>query len=102
MDFNLVVLAGRVAAPTEITATETGRVVRCLVAVQTAHPRHRLDLVPVVVDQAVTPMAATPQPGDQIWVAGTIRRRLATESGRGGIEVAARHVEVPSGPRSDG
>ena len=50
MDFNVVVLSGRLAAPPELRVFESGlRLVRYLVTVRADEPRRRVDVVPVTL-----------------------------------------------------
>ena len=50
MDLNLVVLAGRLAAPPELRAFESGAtLIRYLVTVRSEEPRRRVDVVPVTL-----------------------------------------------------
>lgn len=98
MDFNLVVLAGRLAAPLEHRTFESGSsLVRLLVTVTSVHPRRRVDVVPVTLwDPEPSLVADAPQPGHHVWVAGAVQRRFweAGEGRRSRIEIVARHVEI--------
>ena len=50
MDFNVVVLSGRLAAPPELRVFESGlRLVRYLITVRADEPRRRVDVVPVTL-----------------------------------------------------
>lgn len=96
MDLNLVVLAGRLAAPPEIRQFESGtRLVRYLVTVRTEEPVRRVDVVPVTLwDPADELVDADPTPGTRVWVAGSVQRRFwsATEGRRSRLEVVADQV----------
>ncbi len=78
MDLNLVVLAGRLAAPPEFRKFEFGdSLVRYLVTVRSEEPRQRVDVVPVTLwnpDEAA--LRASAQPAAvrmRLWVAGGIQ-----------------------------
>lgn len=96
MDLNLVVLAGRLAAPPEIRQFESGaRLVRYLVTVRSEEPVRRVDVVPVTLwDPADDLLDADPQPGTQVWVAGSVQRRFwsAEEGRRSRLELVADQV----------
>src|SRR3989304_158102 len=72
MDLNLVVLAGRLAAPPDIRQFGSGsRLARYLVTVRTEEPTRRVDVVPVTLwdpDDAL--VDADPAPGTRVWGAG--------------------------------
>ena len=97
VDFNLVVLSGRLSAPPEIREFESGaRSARYLITVRTREPQHRVDVVPVTVwDPEDSLLALDPSPGTRVWAAGMVQRRFwAEENGRRSrLEVVARHVE---------
>ncbi len=92
-DLNLVVLAGRLAAPLEIRQFERGgRLARCLVAVRTAQ---RVDVVPVTLwDPPTDLIDADPAPGAGVWTAGSVQRRFwsGDDGRRSRIEVIAEQV----------
>ena len=98
MDLNLVVLAGRLAAPPEFRKFESGAsLVRYLVTVRSEEPRRRVDVVPVTLwnpDEATRRESA--KPGMRLWVAGGIQRRFwEGESGRHSrLEIMAYQVEI--------
>lgn len=98
MDFNVVVLAGRLAAPLEHRTFESGSsLVRLLVTIRSMHPRKRVDVVPVTLwDPDPSLVADAPEPGRHVWVAGAVQRRFweAGEGRRSRIEIVARHVEI--------
>lgn len=102
MDLNLVVLAGRLAAPPEITSTVAGRrLVRYLVTVTSKRPKRRVDVLPVTqwADQAgVDEDCAVP--GRRIWVAGAAQRRFwdAEPGRRSRLEIVAHQIEIRSDP----
>jgi single-strand DNA-binding protein len=95
VDLNLVVLAGRLAAPPEIRQFESGsRLLRYLVTVRSDMPR-RVDVVPVTLwDPADDLIDADPAPGRRVWVAGGVQRRFwsGAEGRRSRLEVVADHV----------
>lgn len=102
MDLNLVVLAGRLAAPAEIRQFESGaRYVRVLVTVRSEPPKARVDVVPVTLwgdddNEALLDALCTTAPGTRLWVAGQIQRRFwsGDEGRRSRIEIVARHIEA--------
>lgn len=103
MDLNLVVLAGRLAAPVEVRQFESGsRFVRVLVTVRQETPR-RVDVVPVTQwdppEVALDALADAP-PGVNLWVAGSVQRRFweGSEGRRSRLEVVADQIVV----RGDG
>ena len=97
MDFNIVVLSGRLAAPPEIRELESGtRLARYLLTVRSGDPRSRVDVVPVTVwEPERSLLALDPSPGVGVWAAGMVQRRFWTEESgrRSRLEVVARHVE---------
>ena len=101
MDLNLVVLAGRLAAPPEIRRFETGiRTVRYLVAIRSDKPTPRVDVVPVTAwDPEESVLADRSEPGSRLWVAGGVQRRFwDKESGRRSrLEIVAHQVEIRDG-----
>lgn len=96
MDLNLVVLAGRLAAPPEIRQFESGaRLVRYLITVRSEEPTSRVDVVPVTLwDPPDDLINADPAPGTRMWVAGSVQRRFwsAEDGRRSRIEVVADQV----------
>lgn len=101
MDLNLVVLAGRLAAPPDLRHLESGKtVVRYLVTVRSDKPS-RVDVLPVAMQSDGEPDALPlGDPGTRIFVAGWVRRRFwdPPGAGRSRLEIVARHVEL----REDG
>ena len=98
MDFNLVVLSGRLAAPPELRVFESGlRLVRYLITVRTDEPRRRVDVLPVTrwepPDDDLVP---EPEVGQQLSVAGSVQRRFWSNPGgrRSRLEVVAEHVAL--------
>jgi single-stranded DNA-binding protein len=95
VDLNLVVLAGRLAAPPEIRQFESGsRLLRYLVTVCSEDPR-RVDVVPVTLwDPPDDLIDAEPAPGRRVWVAGGVQRRFwsGAEGRRSRLEVVADQV----------
>jgi single-stranded DNA-binding protein len=96
--FNLVVLAGRLAAPVEIRTTESGsRLARLLITVCSTDPPRRVDVVPVTVwDPNESLVSEPPKPGRLMWISGAVQRRFweSIDGRRSRLEVVARHVEV--------
>lgn len=91
MDFNLVVVAGRLAVRPERLADSA----RMLVTVRSVHPTTRVDLLPVSVSADLLPEGFVA--GDRVWVAGSLQRSFHSASGRSRLLVAARQVERPAG-----
>jgi single-strand DNA-binding protein len=95
MDLNLVVLAGRLAAPPEVRLFATGaRLVRYLITVRREEPR-RVDVVPVTLwDPPEDLVEASPVPGRRLWLAGSVQRRFwsGSEGRRSRLEVVAAQV----------
>ena len=96
MDLNLVVLAGRLAAPPEIRQFESGaRLVRYLLTTRSDQPLRRVDVIPVTLwnpsDELVD---SEPDPGCRLWVAGSVQRRFwsAEEGRRSRLEIVADQV----------
>jgi len=98
MDFNLVVLGGRLAAPVEIRTFDSGmQLARLLVTVRSEEPLPRIDVIPVSMWNPEDDfLSDLPTPGRSVFVAGAVQRRFwdATEGRRSRIEVIARHIEV--------
>jgi single-strand DNA-binding protein len=98
VDLNLVVLAGRLAAPPEFRQFDSGaQLVRYLVTVRTEEPRRRVDVLPVTLwDPPTSLVDADPAPGRRVWVVGTIQRRFwSGEDGRRSrLEMIAEQVCV--------
>lgn len=98
MDMNVVVLSGRLAAPPELRAFESGsQLLRSLVTVRSNSPRRRVDVVPVTLwdpakDHEIIEAAA----GNSVWVVGTVQRRFwsSGEQRRSRLEVVAHHIEL--------
>ena len=96
MDLNLVVLAGRLAAPPEIRLFESGaRLGRYLVTVRSERPARRVDVIPVTVwDPPDALVDAEPGPGRRLWVVGAVQRRFwaGSEGRRSRLEVVVEQV----------
>jgi len=111
MDFNLVIMAGTLAAPPELGASSpvSGRFDagdfeepaaqsgRLLMTVRSGDPR-RVDLLAVAAHVDRIPPGVAP--GDRIWVAGSLQRRFSTATGRSRIEVVAHDIQVQPSRRS--
>jgi single-stranded DNA-binding protein len=93
LDLNLVVLAGRLAAPPEIRQFESGAMLaRFLVTVRGSK---RVDVLPVTLwDPPPDLIDAEPGPGMGLWTAGSVQRRFWShdEGRRSRIEVIAEQV----------
>ncbi|HEX9643683.1 MAG TPA: single-stranded DNA-binding protein [Acidimicrobiia bacterium] len=103
MDLNLVVLAGKLAAPPELRTFDSGtRLLRFLVTARSEEPRRRVDVVPVTLwdpDDAMVAQVETLDLGDhgrRLWVAGAVQRRFweAPEGRRSRLEVVAHQVDI--------
>lgn len=103
MDFNLVVLAGRLAAPPELRVFESGaRLIRYLVTVESDEPRHRVDVLPVTLwDPDDDLVRQDLQPGHRLWTVGSAQRRFwdGDDGRRSRIELVASGVS-PRDPES--
>lgn len=106
MDLNLVVLAGRLAAPAEIRQFESGtRLARYLVTVRSEDPVRRVDVVPVTLwDPSDALVDADPPPGTRVWVAGAVQRRFWSEDEgrRSRLEIVAEQVCLREGAAEEG
>lgn len=102
MDLNLVVLAGRLAAPPELRTFDSGsRLVRYLVTVRADAPRRRVDVLPVTLwDPPAELVEAAPEAGRRVWVAGAAQRRFwqGPEGRRSRIEIVAEQVTLREDP----
>lgn len=98
MDFNIVVLAGKLAAPPEVRRFESGTtLVRSLLTVRTDSPRRRVDVVPVTLwDPDPEHVIFQISTGDGIWVTGAVQRRFWSdaEGRRSRLEIVAHHLEM--------
>jgi single-strand DNA-binding protein len=98
MDFNLVVLSGRLAAPPEFRVFESGvRLVRYLVTVRAEEPRHRVDVLPVTQwEPPADVLVPEPEVGQRVWVVGSVQRRFwsSSEGRRSRLEVVAESVTM--------
>ena len=96
MDLNLVVICGRLAAPPELRVFDSGaRFVRYLVTTKSEEPRHRVDVVPVVLWDG-PPDHVELAVGQRVWVAATVQRRFWEQDGgrRSRLEIIASCVDV--------
>ena len=94
MDFNLVVLSGRLAAPPELRVFDSGtRLVRCLVTVSAEEPRHRIDVLPVTLWDPPDDVWLG-EVGERVYVAGSVQRRFWSnlEGRRSRVEIVADHI----------
>lgn len=98
MHLNLVVLAGRLAAPPESRPAADGAAHhRYLVTVVSERPRRRVDVL--AVTQLVPQGEAAPPdalPGRRLFVAASVHRRFwdAEPGRRSRLELVAHHIEV--------
>jgi len=96
VDLNIVVIAGRLAAPPEIRQFESGAVLaRYLVTVRSEEPRRRVDVVPITLwDPPEELVDADPAAGERVWACGTVQRRFwsAEEGRRSRLELVADEV----------
>jgi hypothetical protein len=93
MDFNLVLLCGRVVGAPERRTDEFGRGgYRVLLRVRVERPVRRIEVIPVTVDVPVDELI----PETRVWVAGTIVRRFweSYDGRRSAIEVLAHQVRL--------
>lgn len=104
MDFNLVVVAGSLAAPPELAESGGGlRFVRYLVTARSERPRRRVDVLPVVCWRPEALTADTElTTGRRVWIVGSVQRRFwpVAEGRRSRLEIVAHHVE-PLDPPGD-
>jgi single-strand DNA-binding protein len=99
MDMNLIVLAGRLAAPTELREFESGStMLRSLITVRSEVPRRRVDVVPVILwDPGDDHELVSAPVGSRVFAVGAVQRRFWTDSERerrSRIEVVAQHAEL--------
>lgn len=98
MDFNVVVVAGRLAVDPEITTFESGSsVMRLLVTVRSDYPRARIDVIPVTLwDPSPELIAEKPVRGTGIWAAGAVQRRFWSSSSarQSRIEIVAHELKI--------
>jgi single-strand DNA-binding protein len=98
MDFNLVVLSGRLAAPPELRVFESGlRLVRYLITVRSDEPHRRVDVVPVTQwDPPEDDVVPEPGVGRMVGGTGTVQRRFwsAPAGRKSRLEIVAEQVSV--------
>jgi single-stranded DNA-binding protein len=98
VDFNVMVIAGTLAAEPELRKFESGsRLIRYLITVRADEPRRRVDVLPVTLwDPSPELLAATAARGDRIWAAGTVQRRFWDGDGgrRSSVELIAHYVDL--------
>ena len=89
MEFNIVVLAGRLAVTPDPPRHEMpGRLV---LAVRSSEPQARTDAIPINLYAGQLPPAV--ELGDSVWVVGSLQRRINDVTGRSRLEVVARHIQ---------
>jgi single-stranded DNA-binding protein len=100
MNMNLVVVAGKLAAPPELREFESGSsLLRSLITVRSDAPRRRVDVLPVTLwDPAGDHELIDAPVGKGVWVVGSVQRRFwsATEGRRSRLEIVAHHMELRS------
>jgi single-stranded DNA-binding protein len=98
MNMNLVVVAGKLAAPPELREFESGsRMLRSLVTVRSDAPRRRVDVLPITLWDPEADHEVIDAPvGKGVWVVGSVQRRFwsATEGRRSRLEIVAHHMEL--------
>ena len=98
MDCNIVVLAGRLAAPPELRAFPSGSTLaRFLVTVRSDRPRRRVDVIPVSWWDPPADVERTElERGSRVWVVGSAQRRFWSSDGdkRSRIEIVALEVRT--------
>jgi len=98
MDVNLVVIAGRIAAPPELRESASGtRLLRYLVTTKADAPRRRVDVVPVVTWDPPDELVAAPGvAGMGVWISGSVQRRFWDADGgrKSRLEIIAHEIEV--------
>lgn len=104
MDYNTVVLSGRLAAPAETRTFESGEtVIKFLVTSRTDEPRRRIDVIPIVMWRDPETHRVPDDhdilhapPGTGVFVVAQLQRRFwdGTDGRRSRIEIIARHVTV--------
>ncbi len=96
MDWNIVVLGGKLAAVPELRTLDGGTtLLRYLVTLRSETPHHRIDVVPITLWKPPPELAAErPPPGHRIWAVGSLQRRFwpVGDSRRSRIEVVAHRV----------
>jgi single-stranded DNA-binding protein len=102
MDMNLVVVAGKLAAPPELRQFESGsRLLRSLVTVHSDAPRRRVDVLPVTLwDPPENHELIEAAVGKGVWIVGSVQRRFWSdaEGRRSRLELVAHHMELkPNG-----
>jgi len=105
MDFNLVVVAGRLAAVPELRTVADVTAVRFLVTVRAEHPTSRVDVLPVTLSNPTPDVVdRLGRPGDRVWVAGRVQRRFWTDVGerRNRLDIVAHQLEFPLPGRPTG
>jgi len=100
MNMNLVVVAGKLAAPPELREFESGsRLLRSLVTVRSDTPRRRVDVLPVTLWEPEADHEVADAPvGKAVWVVGSIQRRFwsGPDGRRSRLEIVAHHMELKS------
>lgn len=105
MDFNIVVLSGRIATEPDIRHFASGTsLARLLLTVRSDEPRRRVDVIPVTLwDPPAIVTDAGTLAGRGAWIAGSVQRRFwaSTDGGRSRIEVVAHAIELRDGVSVD-
>ena len=98
MDFNVIIIGGRLAAEQAQPPFASGaRFLRVLVTVRSQEPRRRIDVLPVIMwgpDDSVR--SSELLRGTPVWVAGAVQRRVwSADAGRTSrVEIVAHHIEI--------
>lgn len=87
MDFNLVVVAGKLAVEPELRAGAS----RLLLTVRSVQPTARVDLLDVLAGDPE--QAGGLVPGDSVYAVGALQRRFSPVTGRSRMEVVAHYLE---------
>ena len=105
VDCNIVVLAGRLAAPPEIRSFPSGSTLaRFLVTIRSDGSRRRVDVIPVSWWDPPTDAAGLEwERGERVWVVGGAQRRFWSSDGdkRSRIEIVALEVRAMSEEAED-
>jgi len=97
MNFNIVVLSGRLAVEPEIEVFESGSVVvKLLVTVHTEEPRRRIDVLPIAWYNPDMDVVDDLERGSHVWVSGAVQRRFWSADARrqSRVEIVAGDVQL--------
>ena len=100
MDMNLVVIAGKLAAPVELREFESGsRLLRSLITARSSAPHRRVDVLPVVLWDPEDGHELLDAPvGQRVMVIGSVQRRFwsSEQQRHSRLELIAHHIELRS------